>query len=101
MESKTGNVASRIVAFISDPDNYISTMSKESAWGPILSGPIKGAQDKVHELIERVEKIKKSLPLKPNETLDEHRIRRDALINKIEHQISDLIYFKKQKALGR
>lgn len=93
-------MASRIIALISNRCHYILTMSK-SAWGPILSGPIAGSQDKVKKLIERVETIKKSLPLEPNETLEEHRIRRDALINKLEHQISDLIYLKKQKRLGR
>lgn len=79
-------------------------MSDNRIWGPVVSTQHdeENPDDPISVLIKKVEEIKKNgIPMEENETLDEYSERLASEINRLEHEISDKIYQKKIKNIGK
>jgi len=74
-------------------------MSKENIWGPIIYDAPEEEDDPIRIMINRVEKIRSSLPMENGETMDEYKERKAKLINELEHKISDAVTKKKVRKL--
>ena len=73
-----------------------------SHWGKVYwSGSKEDEVDPIQVMIDQVEELKNS-PIEWNddETMEDAEKRFNAIINELEHKISDAIYFKTMKTMG-
>jgi len=67
-------------------------MSGQS-WGKIIyEKDIKDPDDPIIKIMDKIEKTRTGLPLEPDESQDEYEQRKADIINKLEHEYSDIIY---------
>ena len=76
-------------------------MQSKKTWGGVFhSGGEEGEEDPVKVLIQRVESLRtEKLVCGLNETVADAEARRNAEINKLEHEISNAYYITKQKEM--
>jgi len=75
-------------------------MSKsKSPWGPIVTTNDIDEEDPIRKLLAKIEAIKKENVSKDVRTINAIKQDKSDRINKIEKQISDLIYKKKTRKL--